>query len=205
VLEPTLTIIAGCNGSGKSTFSKSYFHHITPFDYDKRYLEIYKALPDSEFRDKFAKDKTTEEFINAFKKAISHKNHFCFETNFDAYPIYYAKKAKNAGYNLHLHFYCLENIDIAYERVAIRTANKGHFVPKATVKHKWKAGYNNLNKHFRIFDYILFIDNSKHLEIPENMFTLTKDKKGNFQIETYSEIPKYTENRLPQIHTLLNN
>lgn len=127
--KPTLTIIAGCNGSGKSTFYKSYIHHIIPFDYDKRYLEIYKALPDSELHDKFAKDKTTEEFINAFDKAISYKKDFCFETNFDAYPTNYVKKAINAGYNLHLHFYFLENIDIAYERVAIRTANKGHFVP----------------------------------------------------------------------------
>lgn len=36
------------------------------------------------------------------------------------------------------------------------------------------------------------------------MFSLTKDNKGNFQIEIYSEIPKYTKRRLPQIFALLS-
>lgn len=57
---PQLIIIAGCNGSGKSTYAPSLLpNEITSFDYDKLYLANYNSLPDSEYRDKFAKDKTT--------------------------------------------------------------------------------------------------------------------------------------------------
>jgi predicted ABC-type ATPase len=205
VSTPNLTIIAGCNGSGKSTFSKSYINHITPFDYDKRYLEIYNSLPDSEFRDKFARDKVTEEFISAFNNAISNKKDFCFETNFDTHPSYYAKKAIDAGYTVNLHFYCLKNINIAINRVAIRTANQGHFIPNATIKHKWKQGYKNLNIHFKIFDYILLIDNSKHLAIPENLFSIQKDERGNFTKSIISEIPNYAKRRFPEIYKLVKD
>jgi len=42
--------------------------HLQSFDYDKRYRNIYNSLPDSDFRDKFAKDRTTKEF----EKSISN-------------------------------------------------------------------------------------------------------------------------------------
>ena len=52
---PNLIIIAGCNGSGKSTFSKSLVNSVVPFDYDKKFLNNYRTLPDSELRHQFAK------------------------------------------------------------------------------------------------------------------------------------------------------
>lgn len=68
---PELIIIAGCNGAGKSTFASSFIsENISSFDYDKLYLEYYNSLPDSEFREKFAKDKTTKEFEQAVKSSI---------------------------------------------------------------------------------------------------------------------------------------
>jgi|GEM_PF-3068989 Uncharacterized protein conserved in bacteria len=39
---PTLTVIAGCNGSGKSTFASSFLREgLVSFDYDKVYLHIF--------------------------------------------------------------------------------------------------------------------------------------------------------------------
>ncbi len=66
-----LTITAGCNGIGKSTYAKTFLlPHITSFDYDKKYLENYNSLPDSELRDKFAKNKTTKEFEAAIDVSL---------------------------------------------------------------------------------------------------------------------------------------
>ncbi|MCQ2960219.1 MAG: hypothetical protein MJ198_08540 [Bacteroidales bacterium] len=46
---PELTIIAGCNGAGKSTFAQSFLPgNETSFDYDRIFIEIYNSLPDSE-------------------------------------------------------------------------------------------------------------------------------------------------------------
>jgi len=55
---PDLTIIAGCNGAGKSAFATSFLPEgLTSFDYDRVFLEIYNSLPDSELREQFAKIK----------------------------------------------------------------------------------------------------------------------------------------------------
>jgi predicted ABC-type ATPase len=57
---PDLIVIAGCNGAGKSTFASSFLPEgLTSFDYDRLFLEYYNSIPDSEFRDAFAKKQTT--------------------------------------------------------------------------------------------------------------------------------------------------
>lgn len=201
---PTLTIIAGCNGSGKSTFSKTNVNKIKPFDYDKRYLEIYKSLYDSEFREKIAKQKATQDFESSVKRAFSNGEDFCYETNFDTYPVDYAKEAKKLGYKLHLYFYCLDNLDIAKKRVAIRTDNKGHFVRNDVIEYKWQEGYKNLNLHFQIFDFIQLIDNSKHLSIPINLFSLSKNTDNTFTSEIFNTtFLEYSERRFPLIHKII--
>ena len=61
---PELTIIAGCNGAGKSTFAKSFLPaNETSFDYDRAFLEFYNSLPDSELRENFAQQKVNEHRI----------------------------------------------------------------------------------------------------------------------------------------------
>jgi len=48
VSKPQLLVIAGCNGSGKSTYSKSVSPNDTlPFDYDKYFLDIYNEKAES--------------------------------------------------------------------------------------------------------------------------------------------------------------
>lgn len=95
---PELIIIAGCNGAGKSTFASSFIsENISSFDYDKLYLEYYNSLPDSEFREKIAKDKTTKEFEQAVKSSLDLGLDFCYETNFDSLPLYWPEIFKNKG------------------------------------------------------------------------------------------------------------
>ena len=96
---PKLIIIAGCNGAGKSTYAPSLLPaDIISFDYDKLLLENYNALPDSEFREKIAKDKTTKAFEKAIAYSLKQNQNFCYETNFDTFPIYWAIKFKEKGF-----------------------------------------------------------------------------------------------------------
>lgn len=77
---PNLIIIASCNGAGKSTFASSLLPtDIISFDFDKLFIENYNSLPDSELREKFAKDKTTNEFEQVIKSHIflSEKSRNC--------------------------------------------------------------------------------------------------------------------------------
>lgn len=197
---PDLIVIAGCNGAGKSTFSTSFLpNNLSSFDYDKTYLEHYDSLPDSELRDKFARDRTANEFESAIEQAIQNRIDFCFETNFDAHPTYWPEIFKENGYRLNLIFFCLENKELAEHRVKVRAEFKGHFVDKYTIDTKWKAGYKNLNLHFRLFDNLLFVDNSIQNEVYTNILQI----QGN-EIDILSEdLPKYFERRFPDIFALV--
>lgn len=197
---PDLIIIAGCNGAGKSTFAPSFLpENLNSFDYDRTYLENYNSLPDSEFRDKFATDQTIKDFESSIENAIKTKSSFCYETNFDTYPVFWAEKFKENGYRVNLIFFCLESQEIAEHRVQVRTEFKGHFVDNQTIDLKWKAGYKNLNLHFKMFDNILLVDNSKQNEVYTNLVQI---ENGEVEIMA-DKIPNYFKNRLPEIFNLI--
>ena len=198
---PELTIIAGCNGAGKSTFASSFLPDgVVSFDFDKLFLEYYKTLLDSEFREKIAKDRTSKEFEQAIENSLTHKTDFSYETNFDIYPIDWAEKFKKSGFTINLIFFCLENQEIARHRIQVRTEFKGFFVDNKTIDLKWKAGYKNLNINYTFFDNILIVDNSKNKGVYINILQI---EKGEVELMT-DKIPDYFSHRLPNIYKLIN-
>ncbi|RLD82222.1 MAG: hypothetical protein DRJ07_08420 [Bacteroidetes bacterium] len=206
--KPYLIIVAGCNGSGKSTFSKTHVNAVEPFDFDKRFMEIYDSMSDSELRHQIAKNTAIKEFESSINGAFSKGENFCYETNFDDSPLYWAEKAKKLGYRIELIFYCLSSLDLAKKRVRFRTKNKGHYVADNTIDYKWKEGYKNLNLHFQFFDFILLVDNSSKTQPAQDLFALIKndDNHNGYEAEFYSRrIPPYAKIRIPNIYkTLLN-
>ncbi len=150
-----------------------------------------------------AKNKTVDEFDNAINTAINNNHNFCYETNFHDQPIYWAKKARAKGYHIELHFYCLNSIELAKDRVWHRTNNNGHFVKDSVIDYKWKEGYKNLNNHFEFFDRVLMVDNSSFSQ-PTNMFTLLKQDDNTYDVEFYvKKIPEYAQRRFPNLHQIL--
>ena len=200
--RPHLIIVAGCNGAGKLTYSSSIVENVVPFDYDKRFIEIYQSMQDSELREQFALDKTTSEINHLVETAFVTDTSFCFETNLHDYPETWIKKAKDLNYIIDMYFFCLENIEMAKDRVAIRAKNKGHFVPENVINYKWKEGYKNVNHHFSDFDYIAFIDNSEEL-IPKILFEMNKVAIEEFAIYVFvNKLPAYIPIRFPDIFKL---
>lgn len=203
--QPCLRIFAGCNGSGKSTYSKTLSADAVPFDFDKRFLERYNAMPDSELREEIAKNITSEEFLTEFNNALINKESFAFETNLFPYPKDLISKSKMHGYRLEMYFFCLNTIELAKERVEIRAKNNGHDVDEQTILVKWKEGYKNINLHFSDFNYLTFIDNSLDQE-PTFLFELIKNYENSFELtEFMEELPEYTERRLPAIFNLIQS
>lgn len=162
--KPLLLVIAGCNGSGKSTFSKPLSpDNFTPFDYDLEFLRFYNSLMDSDIRDLMAHRMAFKELKSQIKDVIENKSSFCYETNFNSTPLHWPELFKNNGYDLHLIFLCLDSIQEAKKRVAIRVENGGHFVPDSEIQKRYYEGFNNLNSFFNYFDYVDLYDSSKYL------------------------------------------
>ena len=198
-----LIIVAGCNGAGKSTYSNMLVDVVVPFDYDKRFLEIYDSLFDSELKEEIAINKTTIELNELIENSFKENKTVCFETNLHIFPYKWIEEAKSLGYLIDVYFFCLNSIDIAKNRVDIRTANKGHYVNEQTIKEKWKAGYRNLNKNFETFDFIAILDNSQDL-IPKFLFELERQKTGKFHYKKLVvQLPEYIERRFPDIFNKL--
>lgn len=194
---PVLTIIAGCNGAGKSTFAPSFLPEgIISFDYDKLFIDHYNQYPDSELREEFARNKTTKIFENTVEAALKSKADFCYETNFDVNPLYWAKVFKKSNYTINLIFFCLKSIKIAKHRIKVRLEFKGHFVNDETIEFKWKAGYKNLNTNYSFFDNILIVDNSKQGDVYTNILQI---KKGKVFLMT-DQLPDYFSRRFPDIY-----
>lgn len=87
--KPTLLIIAGCNGSGKSSYSRWLGNdEFVPFDYDAHFARFYKSLIPSEMQHTMADNLAWQEFERQIMDAINTNGNFCYETNFNSTPLY---------------------------------------------------------------------------------------------------------------------
>lgn len=140
--EPTLLIVAGCNGSGKSSFSKLLVPPgFLPFDYDFQFLKFYATLLEVDFREEMAHNMAFAELENQINFSVTNEINFCYETNFNTDPLHWPAFFKRNGYRLHLIYLCLDSIEKAKQRVAIRVENGGHFVADSEIKLRYFDGF----------------------------------------------------------------
>ncbi|MCB0482154.1 MAG: hypothetical protein KDC83_12020 [Flavobacteriales bacterium] len=103
---PSLIVVAGCNGSGNSTYSKAISpDNITPFDYDQVFLNIYHNLLEIDIKDEMAHAKSRAELLFQVEQSIKNRIDFCYETNFNSTPMYWPDRFKMAGYDLTLIYF----------------------------------------------------------------------------------------------------
>ncbi len=188
-------VVAGCNGSGKSTFSTLLASsEFTPFDYDFYLLKFYKNLFDSDFRETMAHNMANEELEMQINAAVSNTSNFCYETNFNSTPLYWPEHFRRNGYELNMIYLCLSSLEEANRRVDIRVQNGGHFVSKDEITKRYYDGFSNINAYFRFFDNIHLFDSSTYLKQPEHLVSIQ-----NGQITRVTDFPDYLQKLLPDI------
>jgi predicted ABC-type ATPase len=193
--KPRLLVIAGCNGSGKSSFSRSLVpsDSIIPFDYDLHFLNRYKSLLEIDIKEQMAHNLASSDLTTEIEEAWETGKDFAFETNFDNEPMFWPDQFKARGYELFLIFICLESIDLANKRVAIRVENGGHFVPNFEVERRYNAGFKNLNSVYSQFDFVDILEGSAHGKMPKHIASIENGKVVFSSLEcTYLQklIPK---------------
>lgn len=135
-----------------------------------------------------------EELERQITKAISIKDNFCYETNFNSTPLHWPERFKEQGYKLHLIYLCLNSIEEATRRVAIRVENGGHFVPESEIQKRYYEGYANLNSHFRYFDIVDMFDTSAYAREPSHILSIESGI-----IKSKKIFPAYLTHLLPDI------
>jgi len=134
ILNKTLYIIAGANGSGKTTFAMSYAHlknlHFINAD------EIAKSF-DPDNLEKY-KIKAGKEFFKQLDLSLNDDKSFIVETTLSGkYLIKIIEKAKSNNYKIVLIYLFLEDDIEHILRVKNRVLNGGHNVAVDDIKRRF--------------------------------------------------------------------
>ncbi|PWD97749.1 zeta toxin family protein [Marinilabilia rubra] len=84
-----------------------------------------------------------------FETVLSHPSKIDFITT-----------AKQNGYRIYLYYIATESADINVNRVNIRVTQKGHSVPEATIRARYKRSLALLYKTIKVSDRAFLFDNS---------------------------------------------
>lgn len=157
--KPTLYIIAGCNGAGKTTASYSVLPDLLECREFVNADEIAKGL--SPFNPESVAIEAGKLMLQRIHRLLNERKTFAIETTLATRS--YAKlveQAKRDGYQVILLFFWLSSPEMAIERVAKRVREGGHNIPTETIIRRYWLGLHNFFTIFSpIVDSWMFFDN----------------------------------------------
>jgi len=178
---PNLYIIAGCNGAGKTTASKSLLPELL------HCKEFVNADAIAAGLSPFQPDKVSFQagriMLERINQLAGQKIDFAFETTLSTKSyVSFVKECKKIGYEIVLLFFWLNSPELAIKRIKQRVSKGGHHIPDDIVKRRYSKGLENLQKLFiPIVDRWFIFDNS------ENLPELMAKKDDDFEIKIYNE------------------
>lgn len=159
--SPTLCIVAGPNGSGKTTTTLQLLRH----EWGEHSIYIN---PDDIAQKQFGDWNSPEAALQAAKEAtrlryecLAKRCDFVFETVFSSdEKLAFVRKAKDAGYFIRIFFVCTSNPHINLSRIAKRYIDGGHDVPVRKVIDRYYKSLLNVGKAMPLADRVYVYDNS---------------------------------------------
>ncbi|MCE7992086.1 MAG: zeta toxin [Roseivirga sp.] len=160
-MGPTIYIIAGCNGAGKTTASFTILPEILGVHEFVNADEIARGL--SPFQPEKVAFEAGRIMLNRMDELIEKKVDFAFETTL-ATRSYLSKIkiAREQGYRVILVFFWLDSFDLAIERVKLRVSEGGHNIKEDIIRRRYTRGLENLfGLYLKNVDEWMVIDNSQ--------------------------------------------
>lgn len=189
---PHVIIISGSNGSGKSTAAPALLQDTVHINDFVNADVIAQGL--SAFQPEKAAIQAGKIMLDRLKTLANQGANFAFETTLASRTFAeWIKKLKASGYQFHLVFLWLKDVELAVSRVADRIRMGGHSVPEETIRRRYKAGLRNFfNLYIPIADSWQFYDNSDAERLTlialkaQNKIKIEDEITWKYLTETYS-------------------
>jgi len=153
-------IIAGSNGSGKTTFAKRFLPDYAGCRNFVNSDLIAQGL--SPFSPQVVAMKAGRLVLEQINDLARKGLDFGFETTLAGkFYINRLKDLKQNGYSLHLFFLWVPTVELAIARIKDRVAEGGHNVPAQDVRRRFSRGIYNFIKFYRpLLDSWMLLNNS---------------------------------------------
>ena len=159
--KPILIVIAGPNGSGKTTITSQIIHH--EWMEDSIYIN-----PDNIAKDVFGDWNSKETVLKAAQYAtglrercLEERKSMIFETELSAPDkLDFIKRAKQAGFFIRIFFVSTNNPTINAARIAQRVMESGHDVPITKIISIYQKSIVNCQLTAKCADRTYVYDNS---------------------------------------------
>jgi predicted ABC-type ATPase len=159
--KPVLIVIAGPNGSGKTTITSKILRHEWMED------AVY-VNPDQVAQDKFGDWNSQKAVLQAAQyceeqreKCIRDKQSLIFETVLSSEgKVDFIRRAKEVGYFIRLFFVSTNHPSINSSRIAKRVMKGGHDVPIPKIISRYYKSILNCKRCIALADRVYIYDNS---------------------------------------------
>ena len=159
--RPVLIVIAGPNGSGKTTITSKILKH--------EWLEgaVY-INPDQVAQDRFGDWNSPEAVLQAAQyceeereNCLRNKQSLIFETVLSSEgKVDFIRRAREAGYFIRLFFVSTNHPSVNAARIAQRVINGGHDVPINKIISRYQKAIVNCKRCAALVDRVYVYDNS---------------------------------------------
>ncbi len=169
--KPELVVIAGPNGSGKTSITEQLLQHT----WTENCLYIN---PDIIAQNEFGGWNSPQAFLQAARKADSLREEYLrdsrsmvFETVFSVQDkVEYLRRAQIAGFFIRLFFVCTDRPEINVARIAQRVREGGHGVPTDKIISRYSKSIAQCAAGISFVDRAYIYDNSVEDVAPALLF-----------------------------------